>query len=112
MALVGFAAAVQGMRFGLMSDLHLKLDYDPVSPSSKYCNPLNDDWYDWSDGSHELRHLHESGNPDQIALLGRLGCDASPQLVKYIAKLFVKINKKEPVDYILLTGDLIAHKLS
>lgn len=43
MALVGFAAAVQGMRFGLISDLHLKLDYDPMSPASKYCNPLEKD---------------------------------------------------------------------
>ena len=77
-ALVGFAATVQGMKFGLMSDLHLKLDYDPMSTAERYCNPIGKDLM--------LKNLIQGNlNTNQLALLGRLGCDAAPKLVEYIA---------------------------
>lgn len=44
-----------------------------------------------------------------MALLGRLGCDAPQATVEYIFKLFNKVNANEPVDLILLTGDLVGH---
>jgi predicted MPP superfamily phosphohydrolase len=56
--------------------------------------------------------IQGSISTDQVALLGRLGCDAPPRLVQYIFELFNKINAKEPVDYIIITGDLIAHDVS
>jgi hypothetical protein len=32
--------------------------------------------------------------------------------VEYILELFLKVNKNEPADFILLTGDLIAHGIA
>ena len=44
--------------------------------------------------------------------MGRLGCDAPKILVKTMLELFEKVNSDEPVEYILLTGDIIMHKLA
>ena len=54
---------VSRSRFGLMSDIHLKLNYDPTTSVSKKCGPANDEKFLQLDAT-------------QKALLGRLGCDA------------------------------------
>ena len=44
-----------------------------------------------------------------MAPLGRLGCDSPPILVEYIFELFKQKTEEEPVDLIIINGDLIGH---
>lgn len=46
-----------------------------------------------------------------IAPLGRLGCDASVELTEYMMDLFT-LENQNGVDYILLNGDLVGHKIA
>jgi hypothetical protein len=41
-----------------------------------------------------------------------LGCDAPKNLLDYIMLLFEKKAQQEPIDYILLNGDLVGHKIA
>lgn len=44
--------------------------------------------------------------------LGRVGCDSPLLLLEKNLELFVRQNKKEPVDFMILNGDLLAHGCS
>jgi hypothetical protein len=41
-----------------------------------------------------------------------LGCDAPEALVRFMFDLFKKQEREEPIDFILLTGDLIGHSIA
>ena len=53
-----------------------------------------------------------NGTSEQKALLGRLGCDAPVNLVKYMTQLFNKVNAGQKIDYITLNGDIVGHKVA
>lgn len=44
--------------------------------------------------------------------MGRLGCDPPLILVEYMLQLFNNVTADEPVDYIIVNGDLIGHGIS
>ena len=47
-----------------------------------------------------------------IAPLGRIGCDSPAALVKMMFQLFKEINEDDPVDLIIVPGDLVSHNIS
>ena len=66
--------AVGAQNFGIFSDIHLKLNYDPRA-SNKKCEAK-------SSIEDKLKPAKET------ALLGRLGCDPPTDLVEYMMQLF------------------------
>ena len=49
---------------------------------------------------------------EQKALLGRIECDSPKALVEYIMTLFNQVTSDEPVNFIILNGDLIGHGIA
>ena len=96
------------MKFGIFSDIHLNLNYNPDS-SDNSCTFTN-----------QTNQLVKNKVPqsevklDQKALLGRLGCDAPQALIEYIIMLFNELTYDEfyTCDYIIINGDLIAHGIA
>lgn len=74
------------IKLGLISDLHLKIDYDPTT-SANDCSVSEK-----KNEKNNLKFLYEEKNfsSDPKALLGRLGCDAPEALIKYMLELFLK----------------------
>ena len=66
---VFFVSMTSAWKVGVISDVHMKLAYDPTT-SKNGCGSLAED-----EGFLEL-------NKDPIALLGRVGCDAPKELVE------------------------------
>ena len=96
------------MKFGIFSDIHLNLNYNPDS-SDNSCTFTN-----------QTNQLVKNKVPksevklDQKALLGRLGCDTPQALIEYIIMLFNELTYDEfyTCDYIIINGDLIAHGIA
>ena len=119
------------VKIGILSDIHLLLNYNPDSADSM-CN------YPWKrDEDKEINNLmtkeinllgglskaidalegiFEAGQPvdeaDKKALLGRLGCDSPKALIEYILILFNETTKGEPVKFIIINGDVIGHSVA
>lgn len=72
------------IKLGLISDIHLKLDYDP-STSANDCSTSSK-----KNKKGEALFLQKKNkvSSDPKALLGRLGCDAPEALIKYMLELF------------------------
>ena len=90
--------SAKNITLGVFSDVHLKTDYSP----------------NYSTGSctKSAKADAEDLGADQIALLGRLGCDAPPQLLQYILKLFNQVNAGVYITAITLNGDMVAHSVA
>ena len=78
------AVAASSLKFGVFSDIHYTLKYDPDVDASKKCGES----IDWNGKTKqqilsEFASLEElaSVTPTQKALLGRLGCDPPKALV-------------------------------
>ena len=99
LAMTGFVVWLRNeekrdIKVGILSDIHLKLDYNATT-GENWCGP----WL-------------EENNPNatyELALMGRLGCDATPELLSYMLDVFEQATAEEPVDVIFLNGDLGAH---
>ena len=96
------------IKLGLISDLHLKIDYDPIT-SANDCSASGKK--NKKDDSKFLQKENKLSS-DPKALLGRLGCDAPEALIKYMLELFLKQEAGEEVDAILLTGDMVGHGIA
>ena len=92
------------LKVGVISDLHMKLQYNPNSSAIGCGLPAN------KIVKKDINQGFLQDTPDPVALLGRLGCDAPQELVDYMLSLFVKNNGD--TDFITLNGDLIAHGLA
>ena len=102
---------------GVISDIHVRLDYDPAVGTDRYC--LRQDEEEPAVALRAYRYLTsllQSGTDGGEALeapLGRLMCDIPKELLGYMLQTFVELNSEdEAVDYILLNGDLIGHHVS
>lgn len=97
--------AARDTKLGIISDLHMKLEYDPTTSKNK-CGNSGNKFFSFKN----LFSFWKDAEP--VAPLGRIGCDAPPLLVDYMLQLFEKVNAGEPVDYVILNGDLIAHGIA
>ena len=88
---------MKDIKVGLLTDIHLKLDYNATT-GDNWCGP----WL-------------EDNDPDatyELALIGRLGCDAPPELLEYMLDVFEQATADDPLDVIFLNGDLGAHGIA
>ena len=104
------------LKFGVMSDIHIRRDYNPAT-GDNYC--LIPDWQPPDSllrrAYNSLTSLLKTAETDQSAPLGRLKCDIPPELLDYTLATFVQNNGEGtdgPADYILLNGDLVGHYVS
>ena len=74
-------ASANEITIGVFSDLHMKEDYFPFYKSNGCTMTSAAE----QEGVKQGKFLSDDY---QIALLGRLGCDAPPKLVKYVLELF------------------------
>ncbi len=90
------AVSIQAYKIGVLSDIHIDLEYDP-----SYCK--------------ERKHftLMDSSEHDETlpyAPLGRYGCDPPIDLLK---TMIHKLRSTDPdIDFLLVPGDLVKHGLS
>jgi hypothetical protein len=78
------------LEIGIITDVHLDLEYDPYIPSSKYCH------------NSDVR-------TDEVAHFGRQGCDSSYRLMKSTISQMKEITPQP--DLILVPGDLSSHQI-
>ncbi len=72
------------IKLGLISDLHLKLDYDPTTSA----NDCSTSPKLIEKETQKFLQKENNFSSDPKALLGRLGCDAPEALIKYMLELF------------------------
>ena len=72
------------IKVGIISDLHLKLDYDATT-SENGCSSSSQEK---KENDPKFLQKENKLSSDQNALLGRLGCDAPEALIKYMLELF------------------------
>lgn len=82
------------------------LKYDATTSENKCGRPV------WDENAPKKVKFEEDLTVDQLALLGRLHCDAPLVLVKHMTELFNKVNAGEDIPYIFINGDLIGHKVA
>ena len=109
-ALIATSAA-SSVTFGVFSDLHMQIHYNPDSSANRCGRPNWDE--SLSQIESEIRQpTLISGTSEQKAILGRVGCDAPVSLVKYMTHLFNQVNAGKRIDYITLNGDIVSHKVA
>lgn len=77
------SAVSKTLNIGVFSDVHLALNYSPVFGS---CTSGS------IDSPKGLFEKLQKLSDDQLALLGRLGCDPPQELVDYMLHLFNQVN--------------------
>jgi len=82
-------------KFGVFSDIHLLLDYQPNLSPEQYCVPN-------SSGSDIVLPTN--------AYFGRFGCDVPETLVR--AAMQKMLNENPDLDFLLIPGDFIGHGLT
>ncbi len=105
LAVIIGAIQTHHINIGMFSDVHLQLEYDAAGTPFKptYCQFFE---------LHRDEGILGELNENQLALLGRLGCDSPISLINHIFKLFKKVNAGEHIDFITLTGDITNHGTS
>eukprot|EP00347_Sterkiella_histriomuscorum_P018186 403346462 len=86
-------------KVAILSDIHLQPFYDPYIDASTYC--VNKSISDFLDPPSRSKIY---------APLGRILCDSPALIVEGFIKRISEL--KEPIDYLLLTGDMVGHTLS
>ena len=79
------AATCQGLKVGVISDMHTNLDYNPTGSEDDNCTA--------------------SGSSKDYAPIARYGCDPSSQMVDYMLQHFKEVFGE--VDVLLVPGDYV-----
>lgn len=92
----------RNLKFAVMSDIHIQPFYNPIVSNYYYCTFTNN-----TDPQDDLRADVQS---ESYAPLGRLFCDPPPRLANDFLE---KLALEEPdLDVLLVTGDIVGHKIS
>lgn len=82
------------------------MEYDSAGDPGKpvYCK--------YPTAGYSLAGYEKFLNANQLALIGRLGCDSPISLVNHLLSLFKRVNEGKKIDLITLTGDITCHGTS
>jgi len=91
--MLSVAAVAEKVKFGVLSDIHLQVNYRPDKPAEgAYCCSTGE------------------GKTDDLAYFGRFGCDLPPLMVD---RAFEKFSTEHnDLDFILVPGDFVGHAIS
>eukprot|EP00736_Rhodelphis_marinus_P003563 Rmarinus@m.23034 len=98
------------IQFFHISDVHFDPWYDPTLTPETLCRPVDPpkNVLGLADPFTTLENKHSTF--DEYVAFGKLGCDAPPLLLQETIKAMRHVNPRP--EYLLVTGDFAAHRLS
>ena len=94
LTILSILTVVNGLQVGVMSDTHIKKDFNPKVTKKNYCAD-----------SYKGKKIPETAT--EVAPLGRYYCDPPASLVEEMFAHYAKVWGNP--DVILFTGDHVAH---